>query len=126
MPSSITDVFNSIVSDVAAAQKDEGEKLAEILREKVSVPVEYETGPRGGVRIIRSKPGEPPRKETGALQTSIESETIEVGDEVATAVTVSVPYAIPLQESLDRPITDTELEAIQGEILDRLAAAIDG
>lgn len=66
------------VSEVLARRLSRGmdifaEKLVEDIQEKISVPVEYQTGPRGGQVVIRSKPGEPPRKENGDLWESIEN-----------------------------------------------------
>ncbi len=43
-----------------------GDHAVEVAKDKLKVPVEY----RGG-RVIRSEPGEPPRRETGALQEGI-------------------------------------------------------
>jgi hypothetical protein len=40
-----------------------GQQLRDELRKMVSVPVQYITGPRGGTIIVRSLPGEPPRRE---------------------------------------------------------------
>lgn len=55
----------------------------------------------------------------------ITSSSVEVGDQIAGAVEVPTPYAEPLQESLDRPITDDVLEATEELMLDRLIDAVE-
>ena len=42
------------------------------LQAKISVPVGITRGPRGGIIKIRSRPGEPPRRDKGFLRTNTE------------------------------------------------------
>jgi hypothetical protein len=60
-----------------AAMMEYLEKEVETTREALSIPVGREKG-----RIIRSNPGENPRKEEGDLQKSIQQEVIEEGGEI--------------------------------------------
>ncbi len=65
----------------AAALKDLGKRDEEWIRDALSVDVEYE-----GSHIIRSAPGDFPRRETGELQGTIASEPSGGGDGAAVAV----------------------------------------
>lgn len=75
------------------------------LRQRVDVPVGRAPAKRKGGkgRIVRSKPGEPPRKETGAYQASIQSETNVNGTESIRATVFSdTPLAGWLEYGTDR------------------------
>jgi hypothetical protein len=122
----VSEVFDAIALDVEKAHIQAGDDLATELKYKVSVPVQYVAGPRGGTRVIRSLPGEPPRKETGRLQASINHETVAAGDVVETAITAAAPYAARLQEQMNRPITDGESDAVERLFIDPVANAING
>lgn len=114
---------DSLVSDARAALADALGDVASTVRDRVGKPVGYAIGPRGGVRKIRSKRGEPPRRDTGRLQKSVESAAIEIADKIAGSVYVGAPYAEPLQHNLDRPILSDVLEATEDLVLDRLAGS---
>lgn len=122
----IGEVFDAIVSAVRAAHEKTTDDFAVELKYKVSVPIQIVRGPRGGKRIIRSKPGEPPRKETGKLQASIKAQTIAPADVVASGITADAPYAVALQERLNRPITDGEIPTLETQLLNAVADAING
>lgn len=124
MTDTIDEVFDAIALEIAQEQQDFGDKLVSVTMDRVSKPVGYRIGPRGGEQKIRSKRGEPPRRDTGALMNSIKAETISVGDKSSTAVTVNVPYGDPLENVLDRPIFEGELEATDELLLDMVTQAI--
>jgi hypothetical protein len=76
---SIMDHLNGAMARaVEAATSD----LRQSVQAEVSIPVEYATGPRGGLLIIRSQPGEAPRKERGVYQKSWEQSVTPVTDAV--------------------------------------------
>lgn len=126
MPDDFDLVVDEIVRDIAREQQATAEKIVADVQDRVGKPVGYRIGPRGGETKIRSKRGEPPRKDTGRLQRSINAETIEVGDQIATSINPGdVPYAEPLQMDLDRPIFSDELDATTDLILDRTVEAIE-
>jgi hypothetical protein len=54
------------------AFKDVAAKMTAKLQKTISKPVGIRRGKRGGVHKIRSKPGEPPRKDTGFLHANVE------------------------------------------------------
>ena len=56
------------------------DRMVAELKATISIPVDYQTGPRGGQVIIRSSPGEPPRKDFGTLTDSIEISSPINGD----------------------------------------------
>lgn len=79
-------------------------KLAE-MRDEVQKRISVDVERRGG-KVIRSKKGEPPRRDTKKLHNSAESEVIRTDDTVTGAVSVETPYAKHLNDpaQLDRPI----------------------
>jgi hypothetical protein len=70
-----------VVQEVAGAMRLYGEEVATDLRESLSVPVQYV-----GSRIIRSKPGERPRKETGKYRGTVATDTTIEGRRVVTRI----------------------------------------
>jgi hypothetical protein len=76
---------DKIIADIRAravgAFASLGEEIADDLRETISIPVE-----RIGSSLIRSLPGEPPRKETGGYRLTIEDDTQDEGDRVRTSI----------------------------------------
>jgi hypothetical protein len=124
------DLFESIRADVFTAMEQFGGEVVAVIQEKISVDVEYTTGPRGGVRVIRSLPGKPPRRETGNLQQSYQS-AVETDAEVVTLEVFSdVPYAAHLENGTarvaQRPhVADTADEMAEA-FFDRVTAAFAG
>lgn len=118
-------LFDRIARLIADAHRDTGSAVVIDVKDRVSVPVGYAIGPRGGSRKIRSKPGEPPRKDKGNLQASIASETIEpTGDVIDSSVSASVPYARRLELDLHRPIFENEIEVVQGLIVEQVRSKL--
>ena len=68
------------------------------VRENINVPVTRSRGPRGGQRVIRSKPGEYPRKDTKALRKDIFGITRKTSRGVWDGfVGSTLPYAVYLE-----------------------------
>lgn len=65
-------LIDTIEMTIAYSFHKSGDYITDDIRQKISVPVEYVRGPRDGIHVIRSKPGEFPRKEYGNLQRSIQ------------------------------------------------------
>lgn len=119
------ELFPAIMSSLLREHDVVGAKIASDVKDRISVPVGYKIGPRGGSTKIRSKKGEPPRKDTGRLKQSITSESITDADEINTSVFTEVEYAKYLEEDLDRPIFESELEAVESLILDHCVDAVE-
>jgi hypothetical protein len=96
---------------------------AEIMRdeakERIGVPVV-----RQGGKVIRSKPGEPPRRDKGKLQASASAQTINATSTVQASVSVSTPYAKRLNDQMNRPIFGPILSNNKKAILDAVRTAI--
>jgi len=67
-----------------------GQAIADDLRQLISVPVGRDE--RGRV-TVRSKPGEPPRKDTGRLYESVTHVVYRAGGRVRLVVATNTPYA---------------------------------
>lgn len=81
MPTNPADEITDALIDRARDGFDEiGADLAERLRKKIDVAV----GRSGGV-VVRSLPGEPPRRDTGDYQATVRHETRTEGNTVTTA-----------------------------------------
>lgn len=119
-------LFDDIAADIAQASRDIAGQIEAETKERISVPVEIVTGPRGGRRVIRSKRGEPPRKETGKLQAEVSSEVIETADEIAGSVIVPTHYAAPLENNLNRPILTDKADQHENRIVDSITRAAAG
>lgn len=77
-------ITDALTEDFRVAMDAIGQHLEDRFRDLVSVPVEYE-----GKRVIRSKPGEPPRTETGKYHGSFRHVTSVDGDRVRTVAGTS-------------------------------------
>lgn len=66
------DLRAAIMPKVMQGMENFARNLVIDIQDRISVDVEFEVGPRGGVRVIRSDPGEPPRRESYDLWSSIE------------------------------------------------------
>lgn len=95
----VRDLLGELAEDFEAAG---GEMVADI-RQDISTPVQYVRGKRGGAIIIRSKPGEPPRYETGSLWRNVQME-VEI-DRTTRTVTLEVfctiSYSVYLETGTD-------------------------
>jgi len=105
------DIVNYSLRRIEEAVQTHLDELRDNIKEAISIPVETVIGPRGGIIKIRSKPGEPPRKDTGRLHSSITNGVIVAGDTISGSVSTETPYATPLEHQLNRPIMRAKLEA---------------
>lgn len=119
-------LFDEIQRDVADKSRQIVEKIAIDVQDRISVPVGYKIGPRGGTTKIRSKPGEPPRKDTGKLKAGVQSDVIEASGQIAASVFDEVPYAEPLEDKHDRPIMTDLMDTYEDLYVDGLAQAAEG
>lgn len=74
-----------------------GQEIEDDLRQRVSVPVEYD-----GKRVIRSKPGEAPRTEFGDYERSMHHATRVEGDRVVTEAGTNMDRGVWFTEGTDR------------------------
>ena len=122
-------LFDAIQSDCFTAIERLGQQVADEWKERISVPVEYARGPRGGRKIIRSEPGEPPRRESGVLWESIAAQTEADGYVVTTVIGSDVEYAPYLQEGtfemFPRPMMP-DPDQLQEQFVNAVADAIEG
>lgn len=115
----MSDLFDDILNDVAKAQLRGAELVRDEIKRRISVPVDKSKKP-----WVRSKPGEPPRKDTGRLHGSIKIDTLVAGDIAQASVNTETPYAPRLQLEMDRPITTGVGESLTDRMLDLLAEAV--
>ena len=117
-------LFDDIAADVAAGLQRQGDLIVAAVRQDLSVPVGTRRGPRGGRLTTRSRPGEPPRMETGRLRAGVTS-SVTLADNVATlTVTDPVAYASPLQgPKLARIVTSTVPDRFTDQVADAVASA---
>jgi hypothetical protein len=78
----------SVQSQVLHVMDEAMKDVARDEKQLISVPVQ-----RTGNRVIRSRPGQPPRKDTGRLHGSVKGVAAKVGkDRVEGKVTTATPY----------------------------------
>lgn len=95
----MSDLFDRIGARVESVVKQKLDGMRDDVQKRISVDVE-----RRGGKVIRSQPGEPPRRDTRKLYASTTSEVIRAGDVVSGAVSVDTPYAQRLNNEMNRPI----------------------
>jgi hypothetical protein len=98
MPEESANPFDEIDRQLAADAREFAERLVAAKRADLRVPVTYNP-------TVRSKPGEPPRRETGNLQGGIEARVFQPEPGI-TEVVLDSPagYAERLQLEMNRPI----------------------
>jgi hypothetical protein len=94
------------------------------IKDRIGTPVGFEIGPRGGTRIIRSKPSEPPRKETGNLQKSIAGETQIESDSIVLEISSDVKYAPFLDPNKQRIIFTDVAEEFVDVVMNNIVDSI--
>lgn len=84
-----TDEIMGRISDgIRHAMEEAGNDAADDLRELISIPVVRTKG-----KVIRSSPGQPPRKDTGALLASVKSVIDEIEkDRIAVTISTDTDY----------------------------------
>lgn len=115
----MSDLFDRIAASAERSMKPVLDDMAQQVRDRIGIPVDKSRRP-----WIRSKPGEPPRKDTGRLQTSTATQTLEGGDSVQGSVSVSTPYAKRLNNEMNRPIYGQILQKNRDALLDALRHGI--
>lgn len=81
----------------ASLERFARERIVDI-QTRIGIPVERTTG-----RIVRSSPGEPPRKDSGDLWNSLQAtEVVFISNEIDIFIFTTVPYAKWLEEGTDR------------------------
>jgi len=91
----VTDeIMARILAQAEQVMGEMAEDAAQDMRDLISVPVSRTKG-----KVIRSAPGEPPRKDSGALQASVKA-TVDQHekDKVVATVTTDVPYDVYLRD----------------------------
>lgn len=126
MPTEAAQLFNEIAADVADALDRKGNEIVEAVKEDLSVPVQITTGPRGGRVVIRSKPGEHPRKESGDLQAAVGHQVQRDGVDATLVVNDPMFYAPFLDPKLNRPILTGIDERFGDDVVTAVVTAIQG
>jgi hypothetical protein len=97
----VTDFADTLIDDLrerAGTAFDEfGREVLDALRESVSVPVQY-----AGSRVIRSAPGEPPRRETGDYRAGLGTELTFLPAGVSTSIFTDAPLGPWLENGTSR------------------------
>ena len=122
----MADLFDEIARDVNAVLTQLATEMEAEVKEKLSTPVEYQKGPKGGSIAVHSQRGENPRRMSGSLQEDIQAELIVTGLESELVLSSSKPYAPILQDKLGRPVLSDTAEKYDEIVPDRVAAAISG
>lgn len=115
----MSNLFDRIARQCEARLKAEMDRIKDDIQKRIGVPVV-----RTGGKVIRSKPGEPPRKDTGKLQASTSAQTIDATRAVHGSVSVATPYARRLNNEMNRPIFGQTLAENRDAIRDAMREAI--
>lgn len=115
----MSELFDRIARSAERRLKAEMERMRADVQKRIGVPVE-----RSGGRTIRSKPGEPPRKDKGNLYASADAQTLNAGRTVQGSVSVNTKYARRLNNQMNRPIFGNTLAANREAIRSAVRAAI--
>lgn len=101
--------FNKrMIAALAAGLREAGEDEESHIRKDIGIPVEY-----AGGRVIRSAPGDAPRRETGTLYRSIKSGVASDADEVLLRVSAGPALS---EQGFDYA---AELETGHGSVAER-------
>ena len=113
------DLFDRISASVERALQPVLDAMAQQVRQRIGVPVDKSKKP-----WVRSKPGEPPRKDTGQLQASTNIQSIDANSEIRGSVSVERPYARRLNNEMDRPIFGDILQQNRDAILNAMRRGV--
>lgn len=113
------DLFDRISASVERALHPVLDAMAQQVRQRIGVPVDKSKKP-----WVRSKPGEPPRKDTGQLQASTNIQSIDANSEIRGSVSVERPYARRLNNEMDRPIFGDILQQNRDAILQAMRRGV--
>ena len=113
------DLFDRIPASVERALQPVLDAMAQQVRQRIGIPVDKSKNP-----WVRSKPGEPPRKDTGQLQASTNIQSIDANSEIRGSVSVERPYARRLNNEMDRPIFGDILQQNRDAILQAMRRGV--
>lgn len=99
-------IMGEIQSRLEEAYKPILAEMADETRKRINIPVE-----RSGGKVIRSKRGEPPRRDKGKLISTVTHGVISGNDIVSGSVNTNTNYDQRLNNEMNRPIF--------GDVLDR-------
>lgn len=119
-------LFDVIDANIAHGCETFGKEVVDEIKDNLSIPVEYRTGPRGGVIVVRSKSGEHPRKETGKLQAAVDHFVFQSGSIVGVNVYDPVNYAGFLDPGMNRPIVTSKDEEFADKFAGVIVKAFEG
>jgi hypothetical protein len=121
----LLNISDGIVEDVRKAISVPVQILNPLTSRKRDNPFGKRAGIKHGGNVIRSKPGEPPRRETGRLFTSI-TPTVKVdGDTFILKVESNTPYDARLEYKMNRPFMRPAEKRWATLIPPRLTSAIN-
>lgn len=119
----MTDFADTLINDLrqrAGPAFDEfGREVLDALRTSVSVPVGY-----AGSRVIRSRPGEPPRRETGDYRAGLGTELTYLPAGVSTSIFTDDQLGPWLENGTSRMEARPHFEPIFDRYAARAAEAI--
>jgi hypothetical protein len=119
------EVFDDIAAEMGPALSGVGAAMVETIQEFISIDVQRAKG-----RVIRSAPGEHPRRDTGRLFGSIAQDVEREGDLFTITVDTDTPYAPYLEFGTSkmaiRPIFDGMLERFEPILMNTAIAVIEG
>lgn len=117
------DITDHLVERARDGMEKVAQELEQRWRQMVSVPVEGV-----GRSAIRSRPGEPPRRDTGDYQDSIEHRVTVEGDKVSAIAGTTMERAVWLENGTDRmkprPNASKLADEFAGEVVERVAEVI--
>lgn len=86
----VAEVMKDVMDRVEDVMEGVGRDVSADLKKTISIPVV-----RQGAKVIRSKPGEPPRKDTGRLYNSVRYVVYRAGVDITNVViTTETPYDV--------------------------------
>lgn len=123
------DLFDVIRSDVFDAMDVMGGQIADAWQEEISIDVEYGQNAFGQYEVVvRSAPGESPRRESGDLYESIDARTATDDQVVTTEVDTDIEYGYTLEvgrtNCLPRPHRTPIFERFADPMIDAVVNAI--
>ncbi len=113
------EVNSKIVSIVANRVGIATRFVANKVLRNISIPVERITGSRGGEIVVRSRPGEFPRKDTAALKRTLITDIKRMTPNIIDGFVGSpMDYSLVLELDLSRKFLSRTLNEERGKVLD--------
>lgn len=122
-------LFDAIRSDVFDAMDVMGGQIADAWQEELAIDVEYGQNAYGQYEVVvRSLPGESPRRESGNLYESIDTRTSSDDQVVSTEIDSDVEYGFTLEVGrenvLPRPHRDPIVDRFTEPMIDAVIGAV--